>query len=328
MRVIFMGTDKFAVPTLEALINSEVELLSVITQPDRPKGRSLKLAFSPVKEVAMEYHLTLHQPNKVREREFIDQVLKPLKPDVTIVAAFGQILPKTILDLPLYGCINIHPSLLPKLRGAAPIQRAIMEGEKETGVTIMFMDEGEDTGDVILQEKMQIDTSDTAETLSQKLAHLSARLIQKTLRLAQNGTIPRHPQDHSKASYAPKLRKEDGLIDWTKSALEIHNLIRGTIPWPGAYTTFKGAIQAKIWGSQLLDSDENHITTKLFAQDFCLKKLDRPGTIVNVLSDKGIVVTTGDNDLAITTIQPASKSKMTAREFVNGYRIESGDTFS
>ncbi len=313
MRVIFMGTDRFAVPALEALINSEVEVMCVITQPDRPKGRSLGLAFSPVKEVAMENNLTLHQPNRVREKEFIDQVLRPLKPDVIIVAAFGQILPKAILHLPPLGCINIHPSLLPKFRGAAPIQRAIMEGEKETGVTIMFMDEGEDTGDIILQEKMEIATSDSAETLSQRLAYLSARLIQKTLNLAQNGPVPHQPQDHDRASYAPKLRKEDGLIDWEKSALEIHNLIRGTIPWPGAYTTFRESIQVKIWESQLPES--SHPSA-------------RPGTIVNILPDKGIVVATGDNDLAITTVQPASKSKMTAIDFVNGYRIKSGDTFS
>jgi methionyl-tRNA formyltransferase len=313
MRVIFMGTDKFAVPALEALINSEVELVCVITQPDRPKGRKLKLAFSPVKEVAIENNLTLHQPNRVREKEFIDQVLKPLKADVIVVAAFGQILPKAILDLPPRGCINIHPSLLPKFRGAAPIQRAIMEGEKETGVTIMFMDEGEDTGDIILQETMEIDSSDSAETLSQKLAYLSASLIQKTLRLAQSGTIPHQPQDQSKASYAPKLRKEDGLIDWKKSAFEIHNLIRGTTPWPGAYTTFREAIQLKIWESQIPES--SHPSA-------------HPGTIVDILPDEGIIVATGDNDLAITTVQPASKSKMTARDFVNGYRIKSGDTFS
>jgi methionyl-tRNA formyltransferase len=312
MRVIFMGTDKFAVPALEALINSEVELMCVTTQPDRPKGRSLKLAFSPVKEVAIRNNLTLHQPNRVREKEFVDQVLKPLKPDVIVVAAFGQILPKAILDLPPLGCINIHPSLLPRFRGAAPIQRAIMEGEKETGVTTMFMAEGEDTGDIILQEKMEIDSSDSAETLSQKLAHLSARLILNTLRLAQNGTIPRQPQNQSKASYAPKLRKQDGLIDWKKSASEIHNLIRGTIPWPGAYTSFGEAIQLKIWESQILES--SHPSA-------------HPGTIVNILPDKGIIVATGDNDLAITTVQPASKSKMTARDFVNGYRIKSGDAF-
>jgi methionyl-tRNA formyltransferase len=313
MRVIFMGTDKFAVPALEALVNSEFELVCVVTQPDRPKGRSLKLAFSPIKEAAIENNLTLHQPNRVREKEFIDQVLKPLKPDVIVVAAFGQILPKAVLDLPLYGCINIHPSLLPRFRGAAPIQRAIMDGEKETGVTIMFMDEGEDTGDIILQEKMEIDISDSAETLSQKLAYLSASLIQKALRLAQSGTIPRQPQDHSKASHAPKLKKEDGLIDWKKSALEVHNLIRGTIPWPGAYTTFREAMQVRIWKSQILESSH---------PSAC------PGTIVNILPDKGIVVATGSNDMAITTIQPASKSRMTARDFVNGYRVEVGDAFS
>jgi methionyl-tRNA formyltransferase len=307
-----MGTDEFAVPALKAVINGEAELACVITQPDRPKGRRLKITPSPIKEVALENNLTLYQPERVREREFIQEVLQSLKPDLIIVAAFGQILPKAILDLPSSGCINLHPSLLPKYRGAAPIQRAIMNGEVETGVTVMFMDEGEDTGDIILQERIEIEVSDSAELLSRKLANLAACMIREALQLAQDGTLPRQPQDHSKALYAPKLRKEDGSIDWEKSALEIHNLIRGTIPWPGAYTTFGEAIQLKIWESQLPGIDS------------CVP----PGTIVDILPDKGIVVATGDMCLLITTVQPASKSRMRARDFVNGYRIKVGDVFS
>ncbi len=312
MRIIFMGTDIFAVPALKAVIDSDVELLCVITQPDRPRGRGLKTGFSPVKEIALENNLPLYQPKRVRDREFIDEALKPLAPDAFVVVAFGQILPKEVLELPPVGCINLHPSLLPKLRGAAPIQRAIINGEKETGATVMFMDEGEDTGDIILQDRMEIDVSDTAELLSQKLAELGARLIQRVLVLAQSGTLPRHTQDNSKAIHAPKLRKEDGLIDWNRSALEIHNLIRGTIPWPGAYTTFRETMQLKIWSSQLLAE----------------RVSGTPGTITDVLPDQGIVVATGDMGLAITTVQPANKSKMAARDFANGYRVKAGDAFS
>jgi methionyl-tRNA formyltransferase len=328
MRVVFMGTGNFAVPALQAVISSsrgmgdfphsEAELVCVITQPDRPKGRRLRTVPSPVKEIALEHHLLLYQPEKVRERGFVE-ILQSLKPDLIVVAAFGQILPKSILDLSPLGCVNLHPSLLPKFRGAAPIQRAIMNGEKETGVTVMFMDEGEDTGDIILQEKMAIEISDSAELLSQKLAGLAARLIRQTLQLAKDGTIPRQPQDHSKASYASKLKKEDGLINWKKSALEIHNLIRGTIPWPGAYTAFgetegtRRAVSLRIWESQL------RVGMPALA--------GAPGTITDILPDAGIVVATGDMDLLITSVQPASKSRMTARDFVNGYRVKVGDTF-
>ena len=307
-----MGTDIFAVPTLKAVIDSDIELLCVITQPDRRRGRGLKTGFSPVKEIALENNLPLYQPKRVRDREFIDEVLKPLAPDALVVVAFGQILPKEVLDLPPIGCINLHPSLLPKLRGAAPIQRAIINGEVETGATVMFMDEGEDTGDVILQDRMEIEVSDTAELLSQKLAELGARLIQRVLGLAQSGTLPRHHQDDSKATHAPKLKKEDGLIDWNKSALEIHNLIRGTIPWPGAYTTFRETMQLKIWGSQPLGE----------------RVSGAPCTITDVLPDQGIVVATGDMGLVIATVQPANKSRMAARDFANGYRVKAGDVFS
>ncbi len=307
-----MGADRFAAPALKAVINSDAELLCVITQPDRPKGRKLKPAPSPVKEVALENNLLIHQPERVRNREFVDEILRPLSPDLIIVVAFGQILPDAILNLPPLGCINLHPSLLPKYRGAAPVQRAIINGEGVTGITVMFLDEGEDTGDIILQEQMEIDISDTAELLSQKLARLGARLIRGTLQLARIGSLPRQVQDHSRASHAPKLVKEDGLIDWRKSAFEIHNLIRGTVPWPGAYTTFGEAVRLKIWESRLLESPRPSAS---------------PGTITDILSDAGIAVAAGDTSLLITTVQPANKSKMVARDFANGYRLKVGDTF-
>ena len=312
MRTIFMGTSGFATPTLRAVIDSDVELLCAITQPDRPSGRKLKTVPSPVKEAALESNLPLHQPERVRERVFMEKVLKPLAPDIVVVVAFGQILPKAILDLPPLGCINLHPSLLPKYRGAAPIQRAIMNGEEETGVTVMFMDEEEDTGDIILQEKAAIDISDSSELLSQKLAELGAQLIKKALNLAKSGALPRQVQDDSKASYAPRLSKEDGLINWRKSSLEIHNLVRGTIPWPGAYTTFGDSVRLKIWESKILESPQS-----------CAP----PGTIIDVLPE-GIVVAAGDAGLLITAVQPANKAKMAVSAFVNGYRLGPGDIFS
>ena len=312
MRIVFMGTSQFAAPTLKAIIDSNIELLCAITQPDRPSGRKLKTVPSPVKKVALQNNAPLHQPERIRKREFIQEVLKPLSPDLIVVVAFGQILPEAILSLPPLGCVNLHPSLLPKYRGAAPIQRAIMNGEEETGVTVMFMDEGEDTGDVILQEKAEIGISDTAELLSQRLAELGAQLVSKALKIAESGPLPRQFQDNSKASYAPRLSREDGLIDWKKSAFEIHNLIRGTVPWPGAYTTFGEAARLKIWESRLLESPQPSAPA---------------GTIIDILSDKGVVVAAGDTGLLITTVQPANKPKMAASAFVNGYRLKPGDSF-
>lgn len=312
MRIIFMGTDKFAVSPLEAIIKSDFDLACVITQPDRPKGRGLKTIPSPVKEVALRNNLPVCQPEKVREKTFVKEVLEKIAPEVIVVTAFGQILPKTILELPPLGCINIHPSLLPKYRGAAPIQRAIMNGEMETGVTVMFMDEGEDTGDIILQRKMAIDMADSAETLSQKLSEFGSSMLLEVLKLAQIGKIPRQPQDHSKASHAPKLSKEEGLINWEKSALDIHNLIRGTVPWPGAYTFINQGIQLKIWESKPIES------SKVNAM---------PGSVIDVVSDTGIVVGTGNGSLIISIVQPDSKSRMSARDFANGYRIKIGDKF-
>lgn len=312
MRAIFMGTDEFAVPALKATINAEVELVCVITQPDRRKGRGMKSAPSPVKEVALENGLPLYQPERVCERDFVEEVLRESCPDIVIVSAFGQILSEEVLAVPPRGCVNLHPSLLPSFRGAAPIQRAIMNGESVTGVTVMFMDAGEDTGDVILQQRMDVEMSDTAETLSRKLSALSGLLLGETLCLALVGPLHHTPQNHAKASYAPKLKREDGLIDWKSGALEIHNLIRGTIPWPGAYTTFGGGANLKVWESQPLGLPTGEA---------------RPGTIIDILPGKGILVATGDMSLALTAVQPANKSKMGATSFVNGYRIRVGDEF-
>jgi len=319
MRVVFMGTDKFAVPSLEAVIESRVDLITVVTQPDQPKGRGLKLSFSPVKECALRYNIPISQPEKVRDKNFVEKIRDEFKPDLIIVSAYGQILPKSILDIPKFGCINVHPSLLPKYRGASPIQRAVMNGETETGVTLMFMDEGEDTGDIIFQECVPIGITETSETLSEKLAKIAGQMLLRILKkedgsIVESLELPRHPQDHSQATYAPKLSKEDGLIDWNKSAYEIHNIIRGTVPWPCAYTEFNsvsGKKMLKIWDSNLHDLPEGTDAT--------------PGTIVGIAKESGIVVATGNGGLIINTVQPSDKSKMKAKDFINGYRIKIGD---
>ncbi len=317
MRVVFMGTDRFAVPSLKRLADSQVELVCVITQPDQPKGRGLKISPSPVKEFALERGLEIYQPLKIKHEESIQKIRDILRPDLIIVSAYGQILPKEILSIPPYGCINIHPSLLPKYRGAAPIQRAIINGESETGVTFMFMDEGKDTGDIIIQKTMKIDISDTADILSDKLAELSADMLTEILnwngRLPDDKLIlPRKPQDNSQATYAEKLTKEEGLINWEKTSLEIHNLIRGTIPWPTAYTTFNNNT-LKIWESSL--SEKENPANSL------------PGMIIDIAKDSGIGVATGDKELIIKVIQPPNKPKMKAKDFINGYRIKKGDKF-
>jgi methionyl-tRNA formyltransferase len=320
-----MGTDKFAVPALKSVIKSGVEFICVITQPDQPKGRGLKLTPSPIKEIAIEYNIPVYQPERIRDKQFIEKVEQEFKPELIIVVAFGQIIPKAILELPEYRCINIHPSLLPKYRGAAPIQRAIINGEKETGVTLMFLDESEDTGDIIYQEHVSIEISDSSEILSEKLAEISASTLLKLLTNvdgspAESLKLPHYSQDHSKATHAPKLTKEDGLINWNNSAYNIHNLIRGTIPWPGAYTTFQltGLNEVKtlrIWESLLPESsNENKVKTE-------------PGTIIGTTSDSGIVIETGMGELIVNTVQPADKSKMKAKDFVNGYRLKIGDVF-
>ncbi len=319
MRVVFMGTDKFAVTSLEAIIKSGVDLITVVTQPDQPKGRGLKISFSPVKECALRYNIPICQPEKVRDKNFVERIKSEFKPNLIIVVAFGQILPRSILDIPDFGCINVHPSLLPKYRGASPIQRAIINGENETGVTLMFMDEGEDTGDIIAQESVPIGITDTSETLSERLAEIASQMLMKILKnedgsVVKSLNLPRYPQDHSQATYAPKLSKEDGLIDWNKSAFEIHNIIRGTIPWPCAYTDFdsvSGRKMLKIWDSSLYDLpiDAGVI----------------PGTIIGITKGSGVIIATGNGGLVINTVQPADRSKMKAKDFINGYRIKIGD---
>ena len=247
-RVVYMGTPDFAVPCLDRLVKENYEILAVITQPDRPKGRGQKVAVSPVKEYALSRGLPVLQPEKIKEADFIDQ-LAALRPDIIVVVAFGQILPKALLDLPPLGCINVHASLLPKYRGAAPIHWAVINGEKITGVTTMVMDVGLDTGDMILAAQSPILPDDTTGSLHDRLKLLAADTLADTLQLACRGSILRTRQDNAAATYAPLITRQIERIDWHKPAWSIHNLVRGLNPWPGAYCLYQGKI-LKIWADE------------------------------------------------------------------------------
>ncbi|GIW55857.1 MAG: methionyl-tRNA formyltransferase [Nitrospiraceae bacterium] len=306
MRIVFMGTPDFAVPSLEALLKSGETVVGVVTQPDRPKGRGRALTPSPVKLVCQREGLPVLQPVKMKDPAFLD-ALKNWQPDLIAVAAFGRILPPAILNLPSKGCVNVHASLLPKYRGAGPIQWAIINGERETGITTMLMDEGMDTGAILLQEAVPIEPDDTAGTLSAKLAQVGGRLLLETVRRLKAGTLAPRPQDHTQATLAPLLKKEDGLIDWTRPAVEIANRIRGLAPWPGAYT-FAGEDRWKIWKATAKDGQTDKAV---------------PGTIIG-LAKEAILVSTGDGLLSITEIQPANSRRMTAAQFLAGHQLSPG----
>lgn len=306
MRIVFMGTPEFAVASLEALLKSEDTVVGVVTQPDRPKGRGRALMPSPVKLVCQREGLPVLQPVKMKDPAFLE-ALKNWQPDLIAVAAFGRILPLAILNLPSKGCINVHASLLPKYRGAGPIQWAIINGERETGVTTMLMDEGMDTGAILLQEAVPIEPDDTAGTLSAKLARVGGRLLVETLRRLKAGTLAPRPQDHAQATLAPLLKKEDGLIDWTRPAVEIANRIRGMAPWPGAYT-FADDDLWKIWKATPQDGQAHNAL---------------PGAIVG-FTKEAILVATGKGVLAITELQPANSRRMTTAQFLAGHRLLPG----
>ena len=305
MRIVFMGTPDFAVSSLEALIKSDHSVVGVVTQPDRPKGRGRELAASPVKLVSQREHIPLLQPTKMKDPAFLD-ALRGWQPDLIAVAAFGRILPAVILQLPRSGCINVHGSLLPKYRGAGPIQWAIINGEDETGISTMFMDEGMDTGDILLQKSLPIRPDDTAGSLSARLAELGGRLLIDTLAQLQAGTLVRQSQDSRRASMAPLLKKEDGLIDWALSATEIERRLRGMTPWPGAYT-FAGDDRWTIWWAVPVDS-----------------VVAAPPGMVTSVTKQGIAVATGKGVLVITEIQPANSRRMAAAQYVAGHPITPG----
>lgn len=305
MKILFMGTPDFAVPCLEELYKSNHEVCAVVTQPDKPKGRGKKVLPPPIKTKALEFGLEIHQPKKVKEKEFIDKISK-LSPDCIVVVAYGQILSKDILNIPPKGCINVHASLLPKYRGAAPINWAIINGEKETGITTMYMNEGLDTGDMILKDKVEITDDMNAGNLHDKLSLMGANLLIETLDLIDQGKAPRTPQDDSKSCYAKMLRKEMGLINWDTCANEIHNLIRGLNPWPVAYTMYKNK-KLKIWESEVIDEECTGI----------------PGEILKV-NRNGIYVSTKSKLLLIKEIQFPNNRKMKVDEYIRGNSIKIG----
>ncbi len=301
MKIVFMGTPDFSVPALKELAKHH-EIAAVVTQQDRPKGRGHKMQYTPVKEAALELDVPVYQPQKVKDAEFVE-ILKDINPDAIVVIAFGQILSKEILDLPKYGCINVHASLLPKYRGAAPIQWAVIDGEEVSGVTTMYMGEGLDTGDIIDTTVITLDEKETGGSLFDKLAIEGSKLIVKTLDELEKGTATRTPQDESKSTYAGKITKELGNIDFAKSAKEIECLIRGLNPWPSAYTKL-GDKNIKIWDASVLN----------VAVD------KEPGTIIGT-EKNAICVATGNGILKIHELQLEGKKRMDVTAFLNGYQL-------
>jgi len=308
LRIIFMGTPEFAVPSLNALIDSGEDVVAIVTQPDKPKGRGKKITLPPVRKTALTHNIPVFQPDKIKDESFITAI-KKLCPDIIVVVAYGNILPKAILNIPSKGCINVHASLLPKYRGAAPVNWAIINGETETGITTMLMDEGMDTGDMLLTEKVEIKNDDTASSLHDRLKYIGANLLLKTINGIKSETIKPIPQDNLQATYAPMLKKEDGRIDWTMKAGEIQNLTRGLNPWPGAYTRWNGK------------------QIKIFKAEVGTEVKEEPGTVINV-STEGIIVATGRGILLIKELQTENKNRMQASEFIKGYRIVKGQIFN
>lgn len=304
MRVLFMGTPEFAVPTLEALIQ-EHEVIGVYTQPDKPKGRGKAMAYPPVKEKALEHNLPVYQPVKVREASVVAEI-EAMNPDAIVVVAFGQILPESILNIPKYGCINVHASLLPKYRGAAPMQWAIIDGEEETGITTMYMAKGLDTGDMILKATTPIGPKETGETLHDRMSVMGGPLILETLKQIEAGTAPRIKQDDSLSCYASMLDKELGCIDWNKDAASIERLIRGLNSWPSAYTFWNGKT-LKIWDSEVVESSGEGENGTVIAKD----KIS-------------FTVKCGENALKILEVQLQGKKRMATQAFLVGNQVDTG----
>ncbi len=308
MRIIFMGTPDFSVPVLEALIEAGHQVIAVVTQPDKPKGRGKAVLMTPVKEKALEYGLSIYQPVKVRTPEFVD-TLRQLKPDAMVVVAFGQILTKEVLKIPPKGCINIHASLLPRYRGAAPIQWAIIDGERETGVTTMMMDAGIDTGDMLEKTVVPIEEDETGDSLHDKLSRAGARLIVSTLKKIEEGTVVAAPQPEEGACYARMLEKDMGDIDGTMEAEAIERLIRGLNSWPGTYTAWNGKT-LKIWKAKVVDREYEGVC----------------GEVVYRSKDT-VFVKTGKGCLSLLEMQPEGKKRMAADAFLRGYPLKEHTVF-
>lgn len=303
MKIIFMGTPDFAAASLEALIDSRHEIQAVVTQPDKPKGRKGELTPSPVKVVAEEKGIKVYQPLKVRDEEFVE-TLRAYNPDVIVVVAFGQIIPLSILKMPKFGCVNIHGSLLPKYRGAAPIQWAVLDGEKETGITTILMDEGIDTGDILLKKTIKIDTDETSGSLFDKLMALGAETILETLDELENGSLTPIKQGESPTAYAKMLTKAMGLIDFTKSAKELDCFVRGMDPWPSAYTRLSGKT-LKLWKVRVVEGD------------------GKAGSVIGI-DKESFTIACGEGAIEVLEVQLEGKKRMSAGDFLKGSTLNIG----
>jgi methionyl-tRNA formyltransferase len=305
-RILFMGTPEFAVPSLELLVEKAYPLIGVVTQPDRPKGRGQRLVASPVKEAAVRHGLTVYQPEKVRAAEFLE-IFQGLAPDMVVLVAFGQILPKAIIDGPPLGCINVHPSLLPKYRGAAPMNWALIRGEEKTGISIMRMDEGVDSGDILLQEETAIEPGETYDHLHDRLAVLGAQCLLRTLDGLASGSVRRTPQDHALATLAPRIKKEDGMIRWEAPARSIAHFVAGLSSVPGAFTVLDGKV-LKVYSAVAEE-----------APACC----ETPGTIVGP-TPKGLKIAAGGGYVYLKDVQIESKKRLPITDFLRGFRFVPG----
>jgi methionyl-tRNA formyltransferase len=323
LRIVFCGTPQFAVPTLKRLLAiPDFHLLAVITQPDRPRGRGQEVSASPVKEVALAAHLPVHQPEKIRAPE-LQQLLTELAPDVTVIIAYGQIIPGQLLAIPKYGWINLHASLLPKYRGAAPINWAIANGETRTGLTTMRINVGMDSGDILFQRQMEIGPAETASELAARMSEAGAPLMEETIHGLAAGKIIARPQDHTQATLAPMLKRADGRIDWTSAAQEIYNRMRGFAPWPGAYTTFRSQT-CHLWGEPVAQAASLPAETR--GDPSFTAAVAVPGSLFGAKSQWFVSCGRG-SFLRLHSVKLEGRKQISIGEFVNGARLQSGERF-
>jgi methionyl-tRNA formyltransferase len=316
MRLIFMGTPEFAVPSLSRLLDNGHEIAAVFTQPDKPVGRGKQPQAPPVKTFALEHHLTVHQPAKIKTSEEVRAVFEAVQPDACVVAAYGKILPEWLLKIPRLGCINVHASLLPGYRGAAPINWAIANGEKQTGVTIMQMDIGMDTGAMLARRATAIGEEETAVELTARLSHIGAELLSESLPGIASGALIPEPQNESEATYAPILKREDGLIDWRLSAAEIANRVRAFQPWPSVFTMFRGA-RLIFWRATEISRDDIKTTLHQSTEPARIAAIDKSGFVVSCA---------GATLLHVEEVQLEGKRRVPSRDFLNGSRLSAGDS--